>query len=516
MSNHPQHYSNNLELPQIKKETLRWTLEILSNAVCNGVKIIESNAKASSQYDGRGMYTGELGIADAYLRLAQQEPLLVETDSPRPDFFKLASARIPAHDPITPLRIGGLSPLASRSPIAAVVLGILHKCTTGRVETISAHDMKCLSDAVHLALNHGSTAFYHGHDLGADEVLFGRAGLLWALLNIRAAATDLPHAQMKIFQPIISHIPEIVRLIIDAGREGAAKYKKSHGKTDALPLMWPWKPGYYGVGWAHGLCGIIPILLACDLDELANDAEDCLPEIGGTISALCRICIAHNGHLPTKIPHRSSSSRQSPLVQICHGAPAILSLLGCALKHTELVLEHWEPNWNRAVRLATDRVWEQGLLSKGGGLCHGIAGNAWPLLLLHDVFEYNGTVLDKARQNYTARVSDLDTTEGPLSGDLFLSRAIAMMLYARETLPYMASPEAASNNHRMPDNPYSLFEGLSGTVCAWAEASIVVKARLRKLEVSGEDIDQDPVIRRCRQKQLGFPCLGGNGATGVL
>lgn len=201
---------------------------------------------------------------------------------------------------------------------------------------------------------------------------------------------------------------------------------------------------------------------------------------------------------------------------MCHGAPAILGLLGCALKHTELVLEHWEPNWNRAVCLATDRVWEQGLLSKGGGLCHGIAGNAWPLLLLHDVFEYSSTVLDRARLNYTTRTSDLAATEGLLSGDYFLSRAIAMMLYARETPPYNASPETASNSHRMPDNPFSLFEGLSGTVCAWAEASIVVKARLRKLEVGDEDIDQDPMFRRCRQRQLGFPCLGGNGATGVL
>ncbi|KAL4814652.1 hypothetical protein BDW67DRAFT_186454 [Aspergillus spinulosporus] len=515
MSDHPQYYSNNLELSQIEKATLRRTLELLSSAVCNGVKIIESSAIASSQYDGRGMYTGELGIAAAYLRLAQQKSVLEGTASSLPDFFSLAGARIPSHVPDTPLRIGGLSPLASRSPIAAVVLKILHKCATGRVENISAHggthDIECLRSAVHLALNHGSTAFYHGHDLGADEVLFGRAGLLWALLNIRAVTTDLPHAQKEIFQPVISPIPELVRLIIDAGREGAAKYKKSHGKTDALPLMWPWKPGYYGVGWAHGLCGIIPVLLACNLDELA----DSLPEIGGTISALCKICIAHNGHLPTKIPIRSSS-RQSPLVQMCHGAPAILGLLGCALKHTELVLEHWEPNWNHAVRLAADRVWEQGLLSKGGGLCHGIAGNAWPFLLLHDVFEYNSTILNRARLNYTTRASDLNTTEGLLSGDIFLSRAIAMMLYARETPPYNASPETASNYHRMPDNPYSLFEGLSGTVCAWAEASIVIRARLRKLEVGGEHIDQDPVFRRCRQKQLGFPCLGGNGATGAL
>ncbi|KAL4995253.1 hypothetical protein BDV10DRAFT_175221 [Aspergillus recurvatus] len=514
MSNLPQYYRNNLELPRIEKATLHQTLEALSGAVRNGVNIIESSA-TSGQYDGRGVYTGELGIAAAYLRLAQQAPLLAEAVS-LSEFYRLASARIPVHGPDIPLRIGGLSPLASRSPIAATVLRILHKSATGTLETVSDHDVKCLSDAVHLALSHGPTAFYHGHDLGADEVLFGRAGLLWALLNIRAATADLPHAQKELFHPILYHTPKIIRLIMDDGRHGAAEYKKNHGQKDSLPLMWPWKPGDYGVGWAHGLCGIIPILLACSLDELTNDTDDYLPEIGGTISALCKICIAHGGHLPTKIPPRSSSFRETPLVQMCHGAPAILGLLGCAMNHTELVLQHWKPSWNHAARLATDRVWEEGLLSKGGGLCHGIAGNAWPLLLLHDAFEYKSDLLDKARQSYTERVSNPDPTESPLSGDYFLSRAIAMLLHALETPPYNPSPDGASNNYRMPDHPYSLFEGLSGTVCALAEAGIVVKARLRELEVGSGDIDQDPVFRRLRQQQLGFPCLGGNGAPGVL
>jgi hypothetical protein len=62
MSDLPQYYSNNLELPQIEEATLRRTLDVLSSVVCNGVKIIESSALASSEYAGRGVYTGELGI----------------------------------------------------------------------------------------------------------------------------------------------------------------------------------------------------------------------------------------------------------------------------------------------------------------------------------------------------------------------------------------------------------------------------------------------------------------------
>lgn len=62
MSDYPQYYSNDLQLPQIEKATLRRTLQVLSSAVCNGVNVIESTAPASSEYDGRGVYTGELGI----------------------------------------------------------------------------------------------------------------------------------------------------------------------------------------------------------------------------------------------------------------------------------------------------------------------------------------------------------------------------------------------------------------------------------------------------------------------
>lgn len=42
----------------------------------------------------------------------------------------------------------------------------------------------------------------------------------------------------------------------------------------------------------------------------------------------------------------------------------------------------WQPDWEEAETMARDCVWKEGLLRKGLGLCHGISGNAWPLLLL--------------------------------------------------------------------------------------------------------------------------------------
>ncbi|KAL4901158.1 hypothetical protein BDW74DRAFT_160455 [Aspergillus multicolor] len=511
MPGRPQFYNNDLDLPPITEANLRQTLKDLRRAALNGVNVIETSAPATGQYDGRGIYTGELGIPAAYLRLGHQ----IESLGATADFYKLAGSRIPVRGPDLPLKIGGLSPLASKSPIAAVVLRVLHRCLTGQADEISQSDLECLTEAVQMALSHGSVAFYHGHNLGADEVLFGRAGLLWALLNIRTTTNEFSPSQKERLQPILDEIPELIRLIIDAGREGAADYAKNHGRKDALPLMWTWKPGGYGIGWAHGLCGVIPILLACSLDELANDADSYLREIGGTISALCELCIAQNGHLATKLPLQASS-RESPLVQMCHGAPAILGLLGCAMKHRHLLLNHWEPSWTRAARLATDRVWDEGLLSKGGGLCHGTAGNAWPFLLLHVVYEYNAEVLDEARHNYAGRSNIEDTVEDTLTGDEFLSRALAMLLLARETPPYNEAPETASNDYRMSDHPYSLFEGLAGTVCAWTEACAVVSARLRRFDLGPENIGQDPQFKQYMQQQLGFPFLGGSGASGAL
>ncbi|KAL5334158.1 hypothetical protein BJX70DRAFT_378989 [Aspergillus crustosus] len=510
----PQFYKNTLELLMINGTSLEQTLQELRVAVRNGVNMIESDYPPRGVYDGKGIFDGDIGIALAYLRLAQQTSSLGEDTKSHPSFYDLASARIPETGPDLPLQIGGLSPLASKSPLAAVVLRILHKSATGNARDISDSDLTILSDAVKLALSHGSVALYNGHHLGADEVLFGRSGLLWALLNIRARVDDFPDVQRELLNLSLEAIPDLLSAIIQAGRDGAAAYVKKHGDEGSLPLMWPWLPGHYGFGWAHGMAGIIPILLSCRVEELTTNNTNYLPDLGATITVLCRLCISHNGHLPTMVPPRSS--RPSELVQICHGAPALLALLGCAMNHTTLLTNYWEPEWEHALRLASERVWDEGLLSKGGSLCHGIAGNAWPFLLLHNAYEYNAGDIERARENYAKRSSNEDIPESRLDGDFFLTRAVAMLLHARETKPYNRSLDTAANDYRMPDRPYSFFEGLSGTVCAWAEACAVIGARLRKNELGDAGFKIDVLFRGAIAQQLGFPCLGGNGVNGFL
>lgn len=83
---------------------------------------------------------------------------------------------------------------------------------------------------------------------------------------------------------------------------------------------------------------------------------------------------------------------------------------------------------NASIR-AGDVVWRKGLLKKGPGICHGVAGNAYVFLLL---FRLTQNPLQLYRANKFAEF---------LTHPVFIQQA------------------------RIPDCPFSLYEGLAGTVC---------------------------------------------------
>jgi hypothetical protein len=51
--------------------------------------------------------------------------------------------------------------------------------------SLSPEIITCLQDAVNQALKNGFIVSHGEHRMGGDEMLFGRAGLLWLLLNVR-------------------------------------------------------------------------------------------------------------------------------------------------------------------------------------------------------------------------------------------------------------------------------------------------------------------------------------------
>ena len=271
--------------------------------------------------------------------------------------------------------------------------------------------------------------------------------------------------------------------------------------------------------------GILSVLLACKTEELNDGASrNYFPEIAETVTGLCNFAIANNGHLQTCVPPRQIGSPTSPIVQVCHGSPGILLLMACARRNAHLTANYWQPEWDQAIKLASERIWEEGLLSKGGGLCHGITGNSWPLLLMHDCFEYEGELMEEAKRNYKSRTqtADLPSTQPELTGDYFLSKALALLLHVRETPPFNTSPQPGSNDYRMPDMPYALTEGLTGTMCAWSESCVAIQARLRKMELDAEGKtsaaarEQDAVFRELEGRHLGFPTLAYHRPTGMF
>lgn len=113
--------------------------------------------------------------------------------------------------------------------------------------SIAREDITCLHEAMQWALkNEPLVANDSGRKMGGDEMLFGRAGLLWALLNIRAHHFD--QETQEVLSPVLEAIPELIRVIVDAGRQGSKEYTEKSGAQDAHPLMYAWMEGHYGFG----------------------------------------------------------------------------------------------------------------------------------------------------------------------------------------------------------------------------------------------------------------------------
>ncbi|PWY76249.1 lanthionine synthetase C family protein [Aspergillus heteromorphus CBS 117.55] len=510
----PQFYQNNLSPVSITKESLEKTLKELQIAVNHGAGLLQEGCRPQKDWGktyNTGLYVGFPGIALAFLRLDHQVKTLSNSDVGLPlDFRNLANERILSHGPDVPLLPERVSPFGSHSVLVGPFMRLLAAAQSGG--SISEVDIECLRNVVQVALTNSHLLPHGDRMMGTDEVLNGRAGLLWAVLSVRAHEYD--EQARELLAPIFDYVPKLIDAIITGGLEGRKDYTKKHGEKNALPLMWHWDDDRYYIGAVHGACGIIASLLACDPGELNDSASrNYLPLIAETITDLCKICIAHNGHLPTSIPDRGPSSRRSsPLVQICHGSPGMLALMACARRNSPLTSDYWQPEWDLAIRLASERVWEEGLLSKGGGVCHGITGNAWPLLLLHDSFQYDDKEMQVAKRNYMERTQTTDprSIEHGLTGDFFLSKALSFMLQARETPPYYNS----ANIYRLPDHPFSLAEGLAGTLCAWADTCVAIQMRLQSMSLhearpncSSSSSMAEPAFQGPGTLHLGIPTL---------
>jgi hypothetical protein len=111
---------------------------------------------------------------------------------------------------------------------------------------IAREDITCLHDAMQWALKNEPLVIHDGRKMGGDEMLFGRAGLLWALLNVRAHRFD--QETQEVLSPVLGAIPELIQAIVNAGRQGSKEYTEKNGAQDAHPLMYAWMEGHYCFG----------------------------------------------------------------------------------------------------------------------------------------------------------------------------------------------------------------------------------------------------------------------------
>ena len=144
--------------------------------------------------------------------------------------------------------------------------------------------------------------------------------------------------------------------------------------------QWLWRSeifgfvrGYYGA--CHGIAGNVGALLA-RRDWLEGDdraARDAAVRTVETLEAGA-IRMGEDWNWPVSVD--ASGTRR--LVQWCHGAPGIVTGLANVPAADAAV----EARLDRLLTKAGELAWKAGPLAKGGGICHGTAGNGYAFLAL--------------------------------------------------------------------------------------------------------------------------------------
>jgi hypothetical protein len=277
----------------------------------------------------------------------------------------------------------------------------------------------------------------------ADEILYGSAGYLLGWLYLRRELGP------DTVSPMVPQIADIVEYLFMKGSLLAETYQARNNI-----LLYEWHDSMY-MGFAHGLMGILAALLDATA-TLPNETQPVQSDmlLKNTLSFVFNQR-EPDGFYDTRVQLRDRHRLHEPgnmdskrLVQWCHGSPGALFLCASA--------QHKYPSMSKIMDeavMAGQVVWREGLLRKGPGLCHGIGGNAYALLMCYQL----------------ARGSMPDAIEwlkkGLAFADFLISRSSAsgngLSVSTGDRVPWTLSVEGT----RIPDHPYSLYEGIAGFGC---------------------------------------------------
>ncbi|CAB9523828.1 LanC-like protein 3 homolog [Seminavis robusta] len=369
----------------------------------------------NQQMTNKSVYTGLGGIAYAYLRLARQ---CSGRDSTRSDYLHyLRRARDLAvtslEDDKFQSRHWGISVSFYIGAPGCFAIACVAASLLGE-KTLACMLWKQLLQFEDCAIHNGEV----------DELLFGKAGYIYSLLFVQSW---LEKEESKCFNPIHPRglngvLQRVARALIDSGR----KQSRRHGhERDGWPLMYSFQESLH-LGAAHGLVGVLKMLYLCWglLDVESRQL------VRKTLARLLQSRFP-SGNLPHIV-----GSTTDKLVHWCHGSPGLPALLKVAIAAD---VEH-----NDMLRLAAlqagEHIWRYGVLLKGNGLCHGIAGNGYAFLSLYQ-----------------------------LTGDrvhLQKAKAFAKLLANQQVQSAVSQqPDKQRKVVGTPNSPQSLMEGSAGVLC---------------------------------------------------
>ncbi|XP_062302673.1 glutathione S-transferase LANCL1 [Osmerus eperlanus] len=222
------------------------------------------------------------------------------------------------------------------------------------------------------------------------------------------------------------YIQQICEAVLVSGESQA----RSFHVQDQSPLMYEWYQEQY-VGSAHGLSGIYYFLMQ---PGFVAGEEQVGRLVKPSVDHVCRLKFP-SGNYPPCV-----GDTRDQLVHWCHGSPGVVYMLLQAYK------VFGEARYLEDAVQCGEVVWQRGLLKKGYGLCHGAAGNAYTFLALYKL------------------------THDPKH----LYRAC---MFADWCMNY------GKHGCRTPDTPFSLFEGMAGTIYFLADLLQPMKSKFPAFEV---------------------------------
>ena len=271
------------------------------------------------------------------------------------------------------------------------------------------------------------------------EILYGIAGYLYSLLFLKKYLNyqNKINFPFNIIKTLDDTIKKLFSDIINSGIDNMKRYKWN--KCLLYPFPLGDKHAYFYLGAAHGLIGNIYLLLSTikTYPELLNDNIKKI--LIQNINYIKSLQITKTGNFPDDVQGEDDGEK----VHFCHGCVGAI--------HLFLLANEIFPGFDYAkiAKNCNKCLWERGLLYKGNGLCHGMAGICYALLKLY--------------------LSCGD--------EIYLKEAVGIAMgtfdenVQKEVREYVDPQRKAKG---VPDTPYSLMEGDGGLLFMYYDLISVI------------------------------------------